>query len=243
MGHVDNYTQKQYSLSFQSVLCSSPNQETKEESSLGVKNISICASSRFQQPLCHIPKARERKALSFLQENCPPNVTLRQGEESEEEISISSLFVILHSKPVSSQWKQLCSCWLASLCIRQREMTACCKGRALFTRNIEIPLSWPWTSKQENSSRRQCDVSATEGSSHGTVDVRALVRKQHGAVQLPAWPAQLQRGIYTLGRVRKVLKEKQTNKHERIVRLCLLTTWCFIFKVLCTVNQRIWQKQ
>lgn len=43
-------------------------------------------------------------ALSFLQENCPPNVTLRRGEESEEEISVSPLFVILlHSKPVSSQ--------------------------------------------------------------------------------------------------------------------------------------------
>lgn len=182
-------------------------------------------------------------ALSFLQENCPPNVTLRHGEESEEEISVSPLFVILlHSKPVSSQWKQLCSRWLASLCIRQRKMTACCKGRALLARNIEIPLSWPWTSKQGNSSRRQCDVLATEGSSHGTIDVKALVRKLHGAAQLPAGPAQLQRGIYTLGRVREVLKEKK-NKHERIVRLCLLTTWCFLFKVLGTINQRVRQKQ
>lgn len=58
----------------------------------------------FSSLFCHTPVARKRKVLSFLRENCPPNVTLRQGEESEEEISVSSLFVILfHSKAVSSQ--------------------------------------------------------------------------------------------------------------------------------------------
>lgn len=57
---------------------------------------------------------------------------------------------------------------------------------------------------------------ATEGSSHGTIDVKALVRKLHGAAQLPAGPAQLQRGIYTLGRVREVLKEKKTNMRESL---------------------------
>lgn len=90
----------------------------------------------FSSLFCHTPVARKRKVLSFLQENCPPKVSLREGEESEKEISVSSFFLILfHSKAVSSQWKQLCSCWLPSLCIRQREMTARCKGRTLFTRN------------------------------------------------------------------------------------------------------------
>lgn len=74
---------------------------------------------------------------------------------------------------------------------------------------LKSPYRGPWTSKQGNSSRRQCDVLATEGSSHGTIDVKALVWKLHGAAQLPAGPAQLQRGIYTLGRVREVLKEKK----------------------------------
>lgn len=84
------------------------------------------------------------EVFSFLKGNCPLNVTLRQGEESEEEISVSSRLVILfHSKTVSSQWKQLCSCWLPFLCIRQREMAACCKGKAVFSRNHGNSLILP----------------------------------------------------------------------------------------------------
>lgn len=47
----------------------------------------------FSNLLCPTPEA-ERKVLSSLQENWPPNVTARQAEKSGEEIGVSSLHII-----------------------------------------------------------------------------------------------------------------------------------------------------
>lgn len=69
-------------------------EKTKWKIFLGVKNIPICVNSWFQHP-SSVTILWLGKVLSFLKENCPPNSTLRQGEESEEEMNVSSCLVIL----------------------------------------------------------------------------------------------------------------------------------------------------
>lgn len=144
-----------------------------------MKNISIYANSWFQQLLMSHFCGQEKGVPSFIQEKCPPNVMLRQ---SEEEISVSSLLVVLfHSKAVSSQWKQLCSCWLPSLCVRQRKMTACCKGRALFTRNHWNSLILALNKQARKQQQETVQCVGNGGEQPWTIDVKAEISR-------PAWP-------------------------------------------------------
>lgn len=189
MVHVDNCMWEQYSLSSQNVAVQT--RKPNERPFYVWKTYQSVLEADFSSLFCHSPAARERKALSFLWENCPPNVTLRQGEESEEEISVSSLFVILfHSKAVSSQWKQLCSCWLASLCIRQREMTACCKGRALFTRNHwnSLILALNKQARKQQQETGWCVGNGGEQPRNNWCESLHL-KSACGLHSRPAWPA------------------------------------------------------
>lgn len=239
--HACNYMWKRYSLSFQNMCCRSPREKTKLKVFLRVKNISVYANSWFQQPLLSHSCGQEKEG-SFLppRKNCPPNVTLRQGEESEEEISVSSLFVILfHSKAVSSQWKQLCSCWLPSLCIRQREMTACCKGRALFTRNHwnSLILALNKQARKQQQETVRCVGNGGEQPRNNWCESLQL-KSACGPCNQPAWLSVAAVRYLHLG-----WSKRSAKKHERIIRLCLLTTQCFIFKVLRMINQYIQQEQ
>lgn len=132
----------------------------------------------------------QEKEDSFLQENCPPNVTLWHGEESEEEISVFSLFVVLfHGRAVSSQWKQSYSCWLPPLCMRQREMTACCRGTVLFTRNHwnSLILALNKQARKQQQETVRCVRNGGEQPRHNWWASLQL-RSACGPCSQPAWP-------------------------------------------------------
>lgn len=142
---------------------------------------------------------------------------LSQGAKSEGEISVSSLFVVLfHSKAVSSQWKQLCSCWQLSLCIRQGEMTACCKGRALFARNHWNSLILPVNKQVRKQQQETVWCVGNGGKQPRNNWCESLQPKSAcGPSSQPAWTLYLQWGIYTLDKVRGVLK-KAWEKHYAV---------------------------